>query len=91
MRNAPPIVEVEWVDSHVHDRWVSLEELAKTKLARCVSIGYLIQDEPAFITLAQSQGKDDEKIEEVGQPITIPRAALTGEPRRLDGGVGVDP
>ncbi len=78
------LVEVEWVDAHVHDRWVGADELRETAPARCVSVGYLVQDEPEFITLAQSIGtKVAGGVEEYGQPITIPRAALTGEPREL--------
>ena len=78
------LVEVEWVDAHVHDRWVGADELRETAPARCVSVGYLAQDESEFITLAQSIGtKVAGGVEEYGQPITIPRAALTGEPREL--------
>lgn len=91
MRNALPIVEVEWVDSHVHDRWVTPADLEDTGVARCSTVGYLIQDSPLHVTVAQSVGtKVLGDVEEYGQPITIPRVALTGEPRRLHGGLSVD-
>lgn len=79
-----PLVEVEWVDSHVHDRWVSPEKILETQLARCRSVGYLVQDTEEFVTIAQSLGvRPDGEVEEYGQPITIPRVALVGEVRQL--------
>src|SRR6266540_6057098 len=84
------LVEVEWVDAHVHDRWVGADDLRETAPALCVSVGYLAQDEPEFITLAQSIGtKVAGGVEEYGQPITIPRAALISwaEKTTVAGGV----
>ena len=47
-------VEVEWMDHCSHGRWVTPSE-QPTEMAKCRTIGYVVQDGKTTLTLAQSQ------------------------------------
>jgi len=80
------IVEVEWDDSVTHSTpWVSPDDLKLDGLAmRCTSVGYLVHQTPEAVVLAQSASFSRAgEVEEYGQPITIPRVAITKGPTEL--------
>lgn len=79
----PKRVEVRWVDSWAHARWESPSLVRGAKGATCVSVGFLVDDNDDAITIAQSVGEGIAGVDEYGQPLTIPRAALLSKPRVL--------
>jgi hypothetical protein len=40
----PPLIFVEWVDSHTVTGWKKLSTLEENEPLRCVSVGWLIHD-----------------------------------------------
>ena len=80
-------VEVRWVDSVVGDRWMDKEAVKDRRAGVCVSVGFLVDENPDAITLAQSTGEgEDDGVCEYGNPLTIPTVALLGEPVVLHSG-----
>jgi hypothetical protein len=72
------LVEVEWLDSTGHGEWHDPEEAKEllTKLA-CLSVGYLVADEPTGIVISLGVG-------DVGQyldSMAIPRVAIVSMTR----------
>jgi hypothetical protein len=77
----PPLVEVEWNDSHAEAGWRSvkdvLETAKKTHKVHCFTSGYLIASNAEFVLIASSYvpwtGNDTPEISETMQ---IPRSAV---------------
>lgn len=79
------IVSLEWDDSVVAGaRWISPDDLVDSSM-RCTTVGYLVSENEKSITVAQSiSWSGDGEVEELGQPITIPRVALTKPMQQLN-------
>ena len=67
------IVYVEWIDSSSNHGWCDAGDAAVHDL-RCVSIGFLIAENDASITVAASQCVPTGSVD---APITIPLVAIT--------------
>ncbi len=66
-------VEIEWLDSKAGPGgWEHLDELEPVKPAVCRTLGFITEQTPEYITLAQTIGR-----EQVLSRITIPTAAIT--------------
>jgi hypothetical protein len=80
MTNPPPLVLVEWLDSgQPIPGWQWLESLERRHPHKCVSVGFLIQDDEQTKVIAPNlgaSGRDDEWDQASGL-ITIPTPAVT--------------
>lgn len=84
----PRRVEFDWVDSGGHDGpWDSFDRVVdvvnRDGPLMCHTVAYLIHETPDTVTVAQSLTFDRDRISLVGQPLTIPRVAITSPIRDL--------
>jgi hypothetical protein len=80
MPHQPPLVIIEWVDSgQPVSGWQWLETLDRRRPQRCVSVGFLIQDDEESKVLAPnlSASGGDNEWDQASGLITIPTAAVT--------------
>ena len=57
MKKSKKLVIIEWVDSKgVIDNWEYVEEIKPLKPVKCISVGFLIDDNKKYKTLVQSIG-----------------------------------
>src|SRR5207247_1868554 len=80
MPNQPPLVLIEWLDSgQPVPGWQWLAELAPHRPHRCVSVGFLVQDDEHAKALAPNLGAsaNDEEWDQASGIITIPAQAVT--------------
>ena len=69
------ILEVEWLDSHSNDHWISPSELKEwvekaDNLFRIKTLGYFIQEDKNFIRLAQTHDHQGLKEGSIGDNMT---------------------
>ena len=67
-----PLVQITWLDSCAQADWLHAAE-ADMPVAEITSVGWLLQDTPQQITIAQSvdwEGK-------TGERLTVPRGVVT--------------
>ncbi|MFA5377209.1 MAG: hypothetical protein WC455_15775 [Dehalococcoidia bacterium] len=50
------IVLIQWVDSKGMERWEYLDEIEPMPPANCLSVGFLIEDNPDYKTIALGLG-----------------------------------
>jgi hypothetical protein len=80
MVNQPPLVIIEWVDSaQPIPGWQWLDAMEPRSPHRCVSVGFLIQDDETSKVLAPNLGASDggRAWDQGSGLITIPAAAVT--------------
>lgn len=76
----PDLVLIEWVDSgQPIPSWQWLSELEPRRAHRCVSVGFLVQDDEKTKVLAPNLGASngDEAWDQASGLFTIPTAAVT--------------
>jgi hypothetical protein len=76
----PQLVLIEWVDSgQPIPSWQWLSDLDKRRPHRCVSVGFLVQDDEQTKVLAPNLGSSngDEDWDQASGLFTIPTAAIT--------------
>ena len=67
------LLEIKWVDSATAtNSWEYRDEIRPLKPCRVVSVGFILEDKPEYITLAQSVSRS-----QVLGRITIPRVCIT--------------
>lgn len=66
------MVLVEWVDSMGGQGWCDKEDVADLEPCTCLTVGFLLREEPTHITLVQSQTGGM-----VDNYITIPKRSIT--------------
>ena len=79
MRNQPDLVLIEWVDSgQPVPGWQWLDAIEPRKPHRCVSVGFLVQDDAQTKVLAPNLGASngDEDFDQASGLTTIPTAAV---------------
>jgi hypothetical protein len=75
----PPLVLIEWLDSgQPIPRWQWLSEIKPRRPHRCVSVGFLVQDDDETKTLAPNLGASagDTDWDQASGLTTIPAAAV---------------
>jgi hypothetical protein len=75
----PPLVLIEWVDSgQPIPGWQWLDQIEERKPHRCVSVGFLVQDDEAAKVLAPNLGASDGGggFDQASGVTTIPTAAV---------------
>ncbi len=80
MPNRPPLVSIEWVDSgQPIPGWQWLEAMERRRPHKCVSVGFLIQDDEETKVLAPNLGSSagGGEWDQASGLITIPTAAVT--------------
>ena len=80
MPNRPPLVSIEWVDSgQPIPGWQWLEEIERRRPHKCVSVGFLVQDDEETKVLAPNLGSScgGDDWDQASGLITIPTAAVT--------------
>ena len=75
----PKVYLVDWIDSTVDDKW---REAVPLTPARCQSIGYLLENNKTYVTLALSRDKDP-SYTPFGMRISIPAGAIV-QKRRIN-------
>lgn len=76
----PPLVMVEWVDSgQPIPTWQWLSEIEPRRAHRCVSVGFLLQDNEHTKVIAPNLGASggDDEWDQASGLTTIPTAAVT--------------
>jgi hypothetical protein len=76
----PPLVMVEWVDSgQPVPAWQWLSEIEPRRAHRCVSVGFLIQDNEHTKVIAPNLGASggDDEWDQASGLTTIPTVAVT--------------
>lgn len=72
--DAVKLVMVRWTDTAGLHGWASREErLRDTGLAECVTVGFVLEDNDQYLTVAESLSDDDH----VGCTSSIPKSAIT--------------
>ena len=66
------IVLIEWLDSKGLERWEYLEDLEPLLPARCLTVGFLLDDKPDYVTIAL--GISDTQV--LGR-MTIPKGCIS--------------
>lgn len=77
---APDLVRIEWVDSgQPIPGWQWLSELGERRPHKCVSVGFLVQDDEQTKVLAPNLGASngDDEWDQASGLFTIPTAAVT--------------
>lgn len=74
------ILEVEWDDSATLSRWGYEKEHTESSVAKCRSVGYLIERNEKHIVLALNASDETGRV---GDTISIP-AACVRKVRRID-------
>jgi len=80
MSNQPSLVLIEWLDSgQPIPGWQWLASLERRQPHRCVSVGFLVQDDEQTKVLAPSLGASggDGEWDQASGLITIPAPAVT--------------
>ena len=72
-----PLVLVDWVDPAGAASWKDLAEAKAYPLAVCVTVGWLIVDEPDRITLAASLNDDGSAADLTTMPRGVVQAIYT--------------
>lgn len=73
-----PLVEIEWADSGSHGMWVDLSELTEDFGVECVSVGWLLSENDASITIASHLALDIHGVaDQASGDMTIPKVAIT--------------
>lgn len=79
MPDQPPLVLIEWVDSgQPVPGWQWLEDIGPRRAHRCVSVGFLIQDDDSAKVLAPNLGAsgEDREWDQAMGITTIPTPAV---------------
>lgn len=80
MPEQPPLVLIEWVDSGqpIPD-WQWLDGLERRRAHRCVSVGFLVQDDEQTKVIAPNLGASggNDEWDQASGLITIPSLAVT--------------
>lgn len=77
--NTPPLVLIEWVDSgQPMAAWQWLDQIRNHRPHRCVSVGFLVQDDVQAKVLAPNLGASDGSgdFDQASGLTTIPTAAV---------------
>ena len=80
MADAPELVLIEWVDSgQPIPGWQWLTDLDPRRAHKCVSVGFLVQDDEQTKVLAPNLGSSngDEDWDQASGLMTIPTVAIT--------------
>jgi hypothetical protein len=80
MTDRPELVLIEWVDSgQPIPGWQWLDGLEPRKALKCVSVGFLVQDDESTKVLAPNLGASsgDDDFDQASGLMTIPTAAVT--------------
>jgi hypothetical protein len=80
MADSPQLVLIEWVDSgQPIPGWQWLSELDPRRAHKCVSVGFLVQDDKQTKVLAPNLGssRGDDDWDQASGLITIPAVAIT--------------
>lgn len=73
-----PLVLVEWVDSRQPiSQWQWLDQLMRSAVVNCVTVGFLLPDDGGAIVIAQNLGDIGKSTRQVSGVISIPRQAVT--------------
>jgi len=65
-------VQIDWIDSKAApNEWEYVDGIEALKPVRCTSVGFLVEDTPAYKTIAHSKSKT-----QVCGRITIPTACI---------------
>ena len=78
-QDTPPLVLIEWLDSSQPlPSWQWLDEIAGRRPHRCISVGFLVQDDAEAKVLAPNLGASDasESFDQASGLTTIPTAAV---------------
>lgn len=68
-----PVVSVSWVDAkELETGWIPIEDCISADLARCVSVGYLVEETPEKVVIMATAGYDGEDVTEGGNVTVIP-------------------
>jgi hypothetical protein len=81
MLKRPPLVSIEWVDSgQPIPGWQWLEGMDRRRPHKCISVGFLVQDDEDAKVLAPNLGSSGggSEWDQASGLITIPTAAVTG-------------
>lgn len=66
----PPLFLVLWIDASTQDEAWTTHSDFEVEVAQVQSVGWLVQETPASISICQSRGVEDEAISTV---LTIPK------------------
>lgn len=80
MADSPQLVLIEWVDSgQPIPGWQWLSELDSRRAHKCVSVGFLVQDDEHTKVLAPNLGSStgDDDWDQASGLMTIPTVAIT--------------
>ena len=80
MLDHPPLVLIEWLDSgQPIPGWQWLNTLEPRRAHRCISVGFLVQDDEHTKVVAPNLGASggDEEWDQASGLITIPTPAVT--------------
>ena len=70
-------VHVYWIDITSDSSWQSIEDVKESKLPRCLSTGFLIDDNEEMIRIVSDFNfKDDGSIDECGNSTIIPKSVV---------------
>lgn len=78
--NDPELVLIEWLDSgQPIPGWQWLTDLGQRRAHKCISVGFLVQDDEKIKVLAPNLGASggDDEWDQASGLITIPTAAVT--------------
>ena len=71
------MVLIRWVDScGVTDEWERVDELRPQPPAKCLSVGFLLEESRYYVTIAQSVSGRRKPRQVLGR-MTIPKCAIT--------------
>lgn len=67
---------IQWVDCLSDDGWLSVDEADRQALATAFTVGFIVKDEPDFLTVAGSFNTYEGAVNQYGAVWTIPKAAI---------------
>lgn len=84
---------IQWVDCLSDDGWLSVDEADHQTLATAYTVGFIVKDEPDFLTVAGSFNTYEGAVNQYGAVWTIPKVAiqsrtqlkLASKPTEVDG------